>query len=426
MTESLQDWLTRLDSMHPKSIDLGLDRCRQVYRRMGTPRPARQVWTVAGTNGKGSVVAFLDSLLRAGGLSSGSFTSPHILSFNERISIGGDLAPDEVIIDAFERVEQARQGVSLTYFEFTTLAALLMLHDADLDAAILEVGLGGRLDAVNLVDADCAVITTIGIDHEEYLGSGRESIGREKAGIMRPGRPVVLGEANPPHSVLEHAERTGVKPILSGRDFSVTADAAGCHVTIGSRRLWLGHPPLGGRHQLSNMATALAALAQLQPQLLEDSRALERGVGRVQLAGRLQHWPADRRVLLDVAHNAQAAETVAAYLAGIPDLRCLCVLAMLADKNAEGLVRPLDPLVGGWFCAGLGGARGQSAEALARRVSGVVSASPVRSCPDVEQALGAARACAGPDDVILVTGSFLTVANAMRALDAHAYRDAQC
>lgn len=426
MTASLQDWLTRLESMHPKPIDLGLDRCRQVYRRMGAPRPGRWVWTVAGTNGKGSVVAFLDSLLRAGGVSTGCFTSPHILAFNERIRIGGDLARDEAIIDAFERVEAARQGVSLTYFEFTTLAALLMLHQAGVEAAILEVGLGGRLDAVNLVDADCAVITTIGIDHEEYLGSGRESIGREKAGIMRPGQPVVLGETDPPASLLEAAERIGAKPLLAGRDFCISRDAAGCQVVIGSRQLRLGNPPLSGRHQVENMATAVVAMAQLQPQMLEDPAALEAGVGGVRLAGRLQHWPGDPRVVLDVGHNPQAAEAVAAYLAELPAARRLCVLGMLGDKDVAGVVRALAPLVGAWFCAGLGGPRGQSAAALAHRVDGAVGGAAVRAFEDVERALAAALEAAGPDDVVLVLGSFLTVADAVRALGRRAYSDAQC
>jgi dihydrofolate synthase/folylpolyglutamate synthase len=371
------------------------------------------------------VVAFLDGLLRAGGLSSGCFTSPHILAFNERIRIGGDVARDEAIIDAFERVEAARQDVSLTYFEFTTLAALLILHEAGLDAAILEVGLGGRLDAVNLVDADCAVITTIGIDHEEYLGSGRESIGREKAGIMRPGRPVVLGEADPPASLLDEAGRIGATPIRAGRDFRVSHDAAGCQLAIGSRQLRLGNPPLGGRHQVSNLATAVVALAQLQPQMLEDTSALEEGIQGVRLAGRLQHWPGDARVVLDVGHNGQAAEAVAAYLAELPGARRVCVLGMLGDKDVEGVVGALAPLVGAWFCAGLGGPRGQSAAALAHRVGEVVGGVHVQACKDVKRALAAALEEAGPDDVVLVLGSFLTVADAVRALGPRAYSDAQ-
>lgn len=426
MTKSLQGWLTKLESMHPKSIDLGLERCREVYRRMGSPRPAAQVWTVAGTNGKGSVVAFIDSLLGAAGVRSGCYTSPHIMAFNERIRVGGEMARDEAITGAFERVELARQGVSLTYFEFTTLAALQLLNEAGLEAAVLEVGLGGRLDAVNLVDADCAVITTIGIDHQEYLGPDRESIGREKAGIMRSGRPVVLGEKEPPHSVLEHARRIGARAVLLGQDFSVTGEEAGCRVQIGAREYRVGCPRLAGRHQLGNMATAMAALTQLRPQLLEDRGALEAGIRETRLVGRLQRWPADPRVLLDVGHNVQAAEAVAAYLAELPAARRFCVLGMLADKDAEGVARQLAPLVSGWFCAGLEGARGQPGEALARRLAGAAGAAGIQAFADVALALGAALERAGPDDAILVFGSFFTVAGAIRALEGRRYTGAQC
>lgn len=420
MKSSLKDWLHDLESIHPKSIDLGLERCSDVYLRMGEPHPARDVWVVAGTNGKGSVVAYLDSLLRADGLSCGSFTSPHILSFNERIRVNGRPASDDMILAAFERVEAARAGVSLTYFEFTTLAAFQIMHEARLDAAVLEVGLGGRLDAVNLVDADCAVITRIGLDHQEYLGPDRESIAREKAGIMRPHRPAVVGDPEPPDSLVRHGLQIGASLLQMGQDFSVTADSGSCEFRMGAWNLRLARPPLAGWHQVENLATALAALAQLRPGLLSKPATLDRGIRAARLPGRLQAWAGDPRILLDVGHNPLAAEAVAECLRGQPRERCYCVLAMLVDKDAEGVAGHLDGLVSHWLCAGLHGGRGQAGEDLARRLAGRV-AGRVESYRDVAAALAAARALASHDDLILVFGSFVTVGEAMQALNAVGY-----
>lgn len=426
MAASLQAWLNRLESLHPKSIDLGLERCGAVYRRMGSPRPAERVCTVAGTNGKGSVVAFLESLLRSGGWTCGCYTSPHILEFNERIRIEGEAVGDRAIVEALERVEDARDGVSLTYFEFTTLAALHILSAARLDAAVLEVGLGGRLDAVNLVDADCAVITAIGLDHQEYLGPDRESIGREKAGVMRRGQPVVLGDREPPQSLIEHARQTGARLLLPGHDFSQEATASGCRVRVESAHLDLPAPPLAGSHQRENLAVAITAAGQMYPRLLSDRSALASGVRQARLQGRLQRWSADPRIVLDVGHNPLAAEAVGSYLASLAPNRCMCVLGMLADKSAEGVASHLGPHVSEWLCAGLEGPRGQSGQALAERLSGMQLVGAISSHSDVAAALEAAMRSAGPDDLILVFGSFVTVGEAVRALSRAPYSGGQC
>jgi dihydrofolate synthase/folylpolyglutamate synthase len=421
---SLAAWLKTLEEMHPRSIDLGLDRCSEVYRNLGSPRPARRVWTVGGTNGKGSVVTYLASLLGAAGRTWGSFTSPHILRFNERICVNGVEATDELIIAAFERIEQAREGVSLTYFEFTTLAALLLLHEAQLDAAVLEVGLGGRLDAVNLVDADCAVITTIGLDHMEYLGSNREDIGREKSGIMRAGRPVVVGDPAPPSSVLQHAERVGARLLLAGRDFSIRDHGKTCQFRDAQGERELPRPILRGGHQLQNLAAALAALAAIEPELMAAPEQLASGIIAARVPGRLQSWPDDHRVILDVGHNPLAAEVVAQYLSGQPHRRVWCVLGMLADKDAEAVACLLKGQVSDWHCASLGSPRGQTGQALADRVRRCVDGRTVRGFDCVADALQQARRRAGDDDLVLVFGSFETVGAAMRALTAQPNSDA--
>jgi len=426
MTTPLDGWLHRLESLHPKSIELGLQRCGEVWRRLGSPRPARQVLTVAGTNGKGSVVATLHALLSALGDRCGSYTSPHILEFNERIRLQDRLAEDAEIVEALQAVDRARGDISLTYFEFTTLAALLIMQAAQLDSAVLEVGLGGRLDAVNVVDPDCAIITAIGLDHQDYLGPDRDSIGREKAGIMRPGRPVIIGDRDPPASLLAHAEAIGAKPLLAGCDFGIARTDTGVCFRFDKRTWSLPAPVLAGAHQLDNLAAALAALAILRPGFLDQIEAVERGVLSVQITGRLQAWPGDDRIVLDVGHNPQAAGAVAAWLARYRPGRCLCVLGMLADKDAEQAGALLASAVDLFCCAELAGARGQSDTQLAARLSSTVPDRTVQACGSVAQALDFALASAADGDTVLVFGSFLTVAEAMQHLRQSRHREGHC
>ena len=284
----MNEWLGLLDSRHPRTIDLGLARSREVWERMGSPRPAGQIFTVAGTNGKGSTVAYLCAMLRSLGHSFGSYTTPHLLRYNERIQLNGLDVTDSQLVDAFERVEAARGDISLSYFEFGTLAAISIFNQAGLDYAIMEVGLGGRLDAVNILHADCTVITSIGLDHQEYLGDDRESIGREKAGIIRSNVPLVCGEANPPASVLAEASRLHAPVLRLGHEFKADDEQESIRFIKGEVVLLLARPQMFGQHQVDNMATALAALLELLPDAVNSKHQLVCALASVSLAGRLQ------------------------------------------------------------------------------------------------------------------------------------------
>jgi dihydrofolate synthase/folylpolyglutamate synthase len=419
--KTLADWLERLLTLHPKEIDLGLERVGAVWRALGAPRPAPCVITVGGTNGKGSTVAFLDAMLRAAGHRVGAYTSPHVLHYNERVAIGGTPVDDATLIAAFERIEAARGGIPLTFFEFGTLAAFLVLAEAALDVAVLEVGMGGRLDAVNLIDADAAILTTVDLDHQAFLGPDREAIGREKAPIFRPGRPAVIGELDPPASVLAYAGTIGARVFRRGIDFDVGVSE--------SRPAWaylepdgaLIELPLPARLpapvQLVNAASAIAALRALGERLPVPEAAMAEGVRRAGVAGRLERIADAPETVVDVGHNPQAARALAVWLEGQGGRRCEAVFAALADKDVEGIVAPLGALVHRWHVAGLAAEspRGVEASVTARRVRAALPAAEVLEYADVAAALAAARA--GDDGrLVLAFGSFHTVAAALRAI----------
>jgi dihydrofolate synthase/folylpolyglutamate synthase len=415
----LAAWLAYLERVHPRTIDLGLERVARVRDRLGLALTC-PVITVGGTNGKGSTCAMLAAMLRAAGYRIGLYTSPHLLRYNERVRIDGRTAADAELVAALERVEAARGETSLTYFEFGTLAAALLFRDAGLDAAILEVGLGGRLDAVNLFDPDCAVVTSIGLDHMDYLGPTRESIGLEKAGIFRAGRPAVVGEADPPRSLLERAAQVGAPLSLIERDFGARPEAGQwTYWSVQGRRAGLPWPALRGDHQLGNAATALAALEHLRPRLPVDAGALRRGLVEVELPGRFQVLPGRPVVILDVAHNPQAAERLRETLARMGSFATThAVFGMLRDKDIAGVARALGGCVDHWLLAPLPGPRGASAEALAEALGAAGIALPSDVFPDVAAAYLRARERAGPDDRILVFGSFHTVGDVLALLKA--------
>ncbi len=385
---------------------------------MGSPKPAPRIFTVAGTNGKGSTVATLSALLGALGQRHGSYTSPHLLDYNERIRVNGEAVSDQALLQAFEEVEQARGEISLSYFEFGTLAAFGILSRAGLDVAVMEIGLGGRLDAVNLLDADCAVITPIGLDHQDWLGSDLESIGREKAGIIRPGRPVISGECDPPSSIVDTARNLGAPLKRLGRDFTIEPQNDGVRLLLGGSALDLPRPVLGGPHQLNNMATSTAALLELFPEAAGDPDALARGIRAVSLRGRFERISKRPAVWVDVGHNPMAAAVVAAALAGAVENEklehCRCVIGMLIDKDAGQVALALSDVVATWYCAGLEGERGQSGAALARRLQNAVRPLDARVFGQVRQALESAVSDSGPNDAILVFGSFVTATEALR------------
>lgn len=425
MPHSLADWLAYIERQHPSAIAMGLERVREVAQRMKLPKIAQHTIIVAGTNGKGSTVAFIEAIARAAGLRVGAYTSPHLLRYNERVRIDGVEASDADLAVAFQAVESARvaQGdaIALTYFEYGTLAALWLFAAQKLDLAVLEVGLGGRLDAVNSVDADASVITTVDLDHQEWLGTDRESIGREKAGVARAFRPLILGEDDPPASVLRYAYAIGAQAIRAGCDyFFETVDDSHWRWRDVSSAISLPMPQLAAPSQLRNAACAIAALRSLPVSIGKAAHA--QGVRQARLPGRLQRIQrAQIDVYLDVAHNPQAARELAQWLRLHPiNGRTLVVYAALGDKASAAVVAALELDVDAWWLAGLedAGPRGLPVEAFMQRLAGT-AAERASTHAHVADALANALQVAHPGDRIVVFGSFHTVAAAMRALDAH-------
>jgi len=419
---TLDQWLERISQLHPSEIELGLDRVAKVAAAMGLRKPANRVVTVAGTNGKGSVVSFIDEIARAAGHKVGTYTSPHLFRYNERVSINGQSASDEELVAAFEAVEAARGEIPLTYFEFGTLAALWLFARAGLDLVVLEVGMGGRLDAVNIVDADVAVITSIALDHVEYLGRDRESIGREKAGIFRPMKPVVIGDPAPPESVLKAAEKLGGPVMQIGKEFKAVPIPGGngkWSYQIGFERIELPAPGSPAPVQPGNAAVAITALRVLQPGLNVSPEAIAQGVASMRIAGRMQVLPGPIEVVLDVAHNPQAAQQLAGWLMRNPSRGATqAVFAALADKDVTNAVAALMGKIDVWRLAGLPnmGKRSQSVDLLWQRVGGLLGRSISSRHPTVAEALAEAQRYAQAGDRIVVFGSFHTVAEAMLAL----------
>ena len=414
-------WLEYLEQGHPTQIELGLERVAAVRDRLGL-EPSYPVITIGGTNGKGSTCAMLESCLRAAGYRVGCYTSPHLLRYNERVRIDGADATDEALVGAFRRVESARGDTSLTYFEFGTLAAMDLFAGAALDVALLEVGLGGRLDAVNAFEPDCAVITSVGIDHTEYLGPTREHIGLEKAGIFRAQRPAVVAEPDPPQSLLAHAGRIGAELYLIDRDFGYTVSETQWQFWD-----WLGRrgglplPGLRGAYQLANAAAALAALDSVKRRLPVDMGAIRRGLVQVELRGRFQILPGSPSIILDVAHNPHAALRLAENLAHLPRRgRTLAVFGMLRDKDIEGVIALTSPHVDEWHIAPLGSPRGADLARLQQAFAAAAVRAPVHAAANVRQALERARERADMDARIVVFGSFYTVTDALRSIQAAA------
>ncbi|TRZ97182.1 MAG: bifunctional tetrahydrofolate synthase/dihydrofolate synthase [Rhodocyclaceae bacterium] len=429
--ESLDGWLAHLEALHPRGsagIELGLERVAAVKLRLGQ-REACPVILVGGTNGKGSVCAMLEHILLAAGYRVGLYTSPHLLHYRERVRINGVAADDESLCAAFARVEQVRGDAALTYFEFGTLAAWEVFAAVNLDAVILEVGLGGRLDATNVYHPTCAIVTGIDFDHMDFLGADREAIGREKAGIFRTGIRAICGDPQPPHSLIDHAAAIGARLQILGKDFGYLRQEQqwlywGCpadevkqsgeEATI--RRGGLALPALRGDRQLANAACTLAALDALQPYLPVAVKDICRGLVEVELAGRFQVLPGRPVIVLDVAHNPQAARVLAANLGEMDFHRnTWAVFGMLADKDIDGVIEALGERVTHWLPCTLEGRRAASADFLATRLrlKGIKVAGQFDS---PAAALACAQENAGEDDRILVFGSFLTVAAVLPTL----------
>ncbi|MGC2459040.1 MAG: folylpolyglutamate synthase/dihydrofolate synthase family protein [Gallionellaceae bacterium] len=471
MPDTLSDWLSYLETLHPKTIALGLERVAQVKQRLQL-RPDFPIITVGGTNGKGSVCAMLESMLHAAGYRVGCYTSPHLLEYNERVRIAKEQASDAELCAAFEKVERARRQqitefnpdnppapmspppcrgraregveaqyshrfypppdlppargkelsdesveVPLTYFEFGTLAAIQCFIEHKVEVAILEVGLGGRLDAVNVFDSDCAVVASVDIDHTEYLGDTREQIAFEKAGIFRAGKVAIFGDRDMPAAIATEAHRIGAELWQLGNQFRYAASSQqwDFHGMNGARNA-LPYPALRGAYQLNNAAAALAALDVLKDKLPVSMEAVRRGLAEVSLPGRFQVLPGRPQIILDVAHNPHAARCLAQNLAGLPPChKTFAVFAMLKDKDMAGVARALKEQVDVWLVAGIDAPRGASADELARVLRTEAVQGEIMVFPSAQEAMHHACNVAAENDRIAAFGSFYTVADVMRA-----------
>jgi len=418
---TLDDWLAHCERLHPKTIDMGLARVRAVAQRMGLQFSC-PVITVAGTNGKGSSCAMLEAILMEAGYRTGVYTSPHLVHFEERCRVRGDIVSASDLIACFARVESARtikdHEISLSYFEFTTLAILQLLADATLDVVILEVGLGGRLDAVNILDADCALITSIDLDHTELLGNSREAIGLEKAGIMRGGKPVVVSDPVPPQSIVDHAAEVGADLWRFGHDFNFSGDKLQWSwAGRGRRYAGLAYPALRGANQLVNASGVLAALTALRDRLPVTAQAVRNGLSMVELPGRFQIIPGQPTLVLDVAHNPHSVAALTENLDAMGFYPCThAVFGAMADKDLATMLGRVGPLIDKWYFCDLPTARAATGETLQAKWAAV------KNRPDVtahaykspELALQAAVQAADPADRIVVFGSFLTVGGILK------------
>lgn len=422
--KNLSDWLSYIEGLHSKSIDLGLDRIREVFNRLKISETQSIKIVVGGTNGKGSTCTYLESIYSAAGFSVGKYTSPHLIKFNERIRINQQEVSDELIIEALEHIELIREGISLSYFEYTTLAAFYIFKNANLDLWILEVGLGGRLDAVNLIDADASIISSIDIDHTEYLGNTREKIGFEKAGIFRKDKPGIVSDPLPPQSVLDHAQEIGCDLWLINRDFNYSADKLQwAFASREGKKHALPHPALRGANQLLNASAALACIDALKGALPVPIQYIKTGLVNASLSGRFEILPGQPVTVIDVAHNPHSASALAHNLKSMSYFPyTYAVFGVLKDKDLEGIVKCFKGIVDYWYLCDLDGPRGSEAIEVAERIRKLLPpdadglpkiltfSSPIQAYKEV-------KSNAKKEDRIVVFGSFLAVSEIKEFID---------
>jgi dihydrofolate synthase/folylpolyglutamate synthase len=420
--KTLADWLAHCEALHPKEIDMTLARMTTMVARLGL-RFEVPVISVAGTNGKGSTCAMLEAIGLAAGYRVGLFSKPHLVHFEERCRINGEMVAEDFLLPYFEQVEAARDGMTLTYFEFTALAIMLSFAATPLDLVILEVGLGGRLDAINAIDADCSVVTNVDIDHVDYLGPDRESIGREKAHIARTGRPLIVGDPVPPRSVIDYATEIGAELWLQGRDFNHSGDRQQWSWS-GRGKRWnsLGYPALRGANQLLNASSALAALETLRERLPITAQAVRLGLASINLPGRFQIIPGQPALVLDVAHNPQSVAALALNLDQMGFFpRTFAVFGAMHDKDLAGSLARIVHLIDDWHVTDLPLPRAAKAQELAQCIWSLTAEAPaaarkprVSTHASPQEALAAVLALAGPADRIVVFGSFKTVGGVLK------------
>lgn len=419
MARTLSEWLSWQETLHLSSIDLGLDRVRVVAKNLQLLALPCPIISIAGTNGKGSSTAMLQSIYQQAGYKTGVYTSPHLIRYNERIAINGLAASDDAICSAFETIDQARGDISLTYFEFGTLAAAILFAQEKVDVALFEVGLGGRLDAVNLWDADVAVITSIAIDHESWLGNNREDIAIEKAGIMREGCPIISGDLDPPKTIASEAKRIGAQLIQRNIDYSLSID--------NNDWLWtdLKHqykikfvkPSLQGNFQLDNAANVISVVNSLQKILPVSIEHINTGLQRTKLLGRLQHLSTCPDFIVDVAHNPQSAEQLALYIAENPVAgKTIAIFSALKDKDLKGIVKPFINIVDEWHIMPLGGERGQSALDIKSSLKLLQINNQIIVYDNFNKAVQDLKDTLKCEDRVVAFGSFLLVSGILESL----------
>ena len=423
-SSSLDQWLSYLEHLHSQEIDLGLDRIKQVAARLDTDWEGIKI-VVGGTNGKGSTCAMLESIYLAAGYKVGLYSSPHLIRFNERIRLNGTEASDEQIVEQLARIEEARGEISLSYFEYTTLAAILLFKETNTQVSIFEVGLGGRLDAVNIIDADCSIITSIAIDHVSYLGDNREQIAWEKAHIYRKDKPAICADPEPPQRLIDYATEIGADLRLFGRDFNFSGDQLQwTFAGKNQRRNALAYPSLRGANQLINAAASLAAIEALKMAIPVPNQSIREGLLQVELPGRFQILPGQPSTVLDVAHNPHAAAVLQHNLHAMSYFPyTTAVFAMLNDKDVDEVIKSLAKSVDYWYCANLSSERGLSGQELADKIN-ILIPKDKDGLPKVEVfdsprlAYEAAKTRSQLEDRIVVFGSFLTVADVLKHLQS--------
>ena len=416
---SLPEWLEWQEELHFTAIELGLDRCTAVAENMGLLNPDFTVISVAGTNGKGSSVTMMDSILSNSGYKTGCYTSPHLIRYNERIKLDGVEVTDEMLCESFSRIDHARGDISLTYFEFGTLAALDIFHHANIDVALLEVGLGGRLDAVNCLDADVALVTSIDLDHMQWLGMDRETIAYEKAGIFRSAKPAICSDPHPPATVLQYAEEIGATLYIPGRDFNYKLSDDHWSWQWGSVAYEsLPRPGQYNSCQVQNAAGVLMVLNILKSELPIKAEAIEKGLGNFSLTGRFQMLTEGTQTILDVAHNTQAAKTLVHNLKQFPNSgKTHIIIGMLKDKDQTGVLNELKEIADSWNTVSISSSRGSDSATLKRELLELGVTVPISENDTVASAFHKLQNETGLHDRIVVTGSFLSVGDAIKHLE---------
>ncbi len=417
-TKSLSDWLDYLQNLHYQAIDMGLERVKTVFDRLNISVIARKIIVVAGTNGKGSTSAFLESILIEHGQSVAVYSSPHLLKFNERFRINRSDASDQALCQAFERIERIRGDISLSYFEFATLAAMILFQSYSLDVAIFEVGLGGRLDAVNILDSDASIITNIALDHQAWLGNDRNNIAREKAGVMRSSCPVIVGDGSPPASLCDYAQTVKAQLIRIQDDFSIVVDAHHWQLSYLDETFQFQFPRLVGFHQLGNAACAIVCLLTIGLIPLKVSLSkINNALQSVSLPGRLQIISSTPETLVDVGHNPDAASKLVQYVKSKKNTRTIrLVFAMMADKDIEGVVREMGEVCRHWYCSNLPLERAATASFLSKTIRNTTQYVQIEEFMTPSLAIQRAQQDAHESDLILVFGSFSTAADVLQSI----------